>query len=235
MHVAVHPAESSDDCETFARVFADNQRAVGLEHAIWIFRIDNEIRKIEWPPHHPLAFVALVPRHPAVVGTEQRAVRRFDESVNAFGVRRRDRHCKPAIRFLRETFVGLRRNFRPCVAAIRGTKQSAGRRRGGTFPAGAVLPPFAPEIPHVCKHDVGIGRIHRDVGATGRKIRALENLLPSLAAIGCFVEATVRRITPKRAGHSNEDSVAASRINDDPRNALRFFQTNVRPRFAAIG
>src|SRR5205823_12360510 len=176
VHVAVHPAESAHHRETFSSVLADNQRAVGLEHAVWIFGIHDQIREVERTPYHPLALVTLFPCHPAIIGNEQRAIRRFDKSINALRVRRRDRYGDAAIRFLWETFIGLKRDFRPSIATVAGTKQSAGRGRARTVAARAVLPAFAPEIPHSGKHNLGIGRVDCYVRATGRKIRSLENL-----------------------------------------------------------
>src|SRR5436190_21810428 len=100
------------------------------------------------------------------------------------------------MRFFRKTFIRLRRDLRPGVATVRGTKQSTGRRRGGTFAAGAVLPAFAPEIPHRGVHDIGIDRIESDLCATGRKIRSLESLLPRFTAVGRFVQSAIGRIAP---------------------------------------
>ena len=118
VHVAMHPAEAANHGEAFARVLANNQRAISLEYAVGILWIDNQVRKIKRPPHHPLALVSLLPRHAAIVGNKQGAIRRFHKSVNPLGIRRRDRHCKTAVRFHRETFIGLRRNLRPSVAAV---------------------------------------------------------------------------------------------------------------------
>src|SRR5205823_2723606 len=101
---------------------------------------------------------------------------RFDKSIHAFGIRKRYGHRDAAIWFFWETFVGLSRDLCPCVAAVRGPEQSAGGRRGRTFAARAVLPAFAPEIPHCGKHDVGIARVDFYIGATRRKICSFENL-----------------------------------------------------------
>ena len=68
--IAVHPAETAYYCETLAAILADDHRAVCLKHAVRIFWIDNQFREVERAPHHPLAFIALVPRGAAVVGNE---------------------------------------------------------------------------------------------------------------------------------------------------------------------
>ena len=39
--IAVAPLKAADDRETFAAVFTQNQRAIRLENAVGIFRIDN--------------------------------------------------------------------------------------------------------------------------------------------------------------------------------------------------
>jgi len=75
VHVAVHPPESADHRETFARILADNHRAIRFKYAVGILWIDNQIREIERAPYHPLTFVSFFPAHAAIVGDEQRAIR----------------------------------------------------------------------------------------------------------------------------------------------------------------
>jgi hypothetical protein len=75
--------KSAHDREAPAGVLAYNERAVGLEQAIRIFGIDNQICKVKRTPHHPVAFVAFVPCRATIVRNEKRAVGRFDETVNA--------------------------------------------------------------------------------------------------------------------------------------------------------
>ena len=76
--------ETADDGEALAGVFAQDQRSVGLEDAIRILRINDQVREVERTPDHPIAFVALIPGRAAVVGDKERAVGGFDKSVNAF-------------------------------------------------------------------------------------------------------------------------------------------------------
>src|SRR5437660_11406452 len=114
-------------------------------------------------------------------------------------------------------------------------EQSARRERGRTVATGAVLPAFAPEIPHRSEHDIGIRGVDCQVCATGRKIRSLEDLLPCLAAIGRFVQTAFRRIAPQGARNRSEYRIAVCRANFDLRNALGFLQASPRPRFTTIG
>src|SRR4029077_20686637 len=78
-------------------------------------------------------------------------------------------------------------------------------------------------------------RVDLDIGATCRKVRPLEDLLPRFAAVDRFVQTTVGRIAPQRARNRDEHRVAVSWINRNPCDAFRFLQASVRPRFAAIG
>ena len=74
MRVPVCPLKTTDDRKAPARVFAQNQSAVGFEYAIRIFWIDDKSCEVERTPHHPITFVALVPCHAAIVGNKQRAI-----------------------------------------------------------------------------------------------------------------------------------------------------------------
>ena len=86
VHIAVAALETADDGKAFARVFAQNQWAVGLEDAVRIFRIDDQVREIERTPDHPVALVAFVPRRAGVIGNEERAVSGFDKTINALRI-----------------------------------------------------------------------------------------------------------------------------------------------------
>src|SRR5206468_4664664 len=134
--VAVSALKTAYHRKTFASVLAHNQCSVGFEEAVRILWIHNEIREVERAPYHPLALVALVPGHSAVIGNEQRALWRFDKHINALRVRRRNLHRDPTVWFFRETLVGFLRDLRPGVAAIRGTEQSASRRCSRTLATG---------------------------------------------------------------------------------------------------
>src|SRR5207302_7920813 len=123
--VSMTSLKTADCGEAFAAVFTQNQRAVGFENTIGIFWIDNQPREIKRTPHHPIAFVALLPGRAAVIRNKQRARRRFDKTVNAFWIRRCDRDREPAVRFLRKTFVRFWGNFGPALAAVVRTEQSA--------------------------------------------------------------------------------------------------------------
>src|SRR4029078_8397092 len=76
--------------EGLAAVLALDQREIGLEQAIGIGRIDNEIGEVRRPPYHRLAVVAAIPGLAAVVGTVQRALHALYRRVDDAGVRWRD-------------------------------------------------------------------------------------------------------------------------------------------------
>ena len=74
VHVAVCASEAADHRKALAAVFAENQRAIGLEHAIGIFRVDDQVRKIKRTPNHPVALVPLCPGLSTIVGNVESAV-----------------------------------------------------------------------------------------------------------------------------------------------------------------
>ena len=226
--------KSAHGREALARVLAHDERAVSLEKAVRILRIDDQVREVKRTPNHPVALVAFVPGRAAIIRNEERAVGRFDEAINALRIRRRDRDRETAVRFLRKTFAVFRRDFGPGRAAIGRTEEAAGRRRVRSVAAGAERPAFAAEIPHRGEEHIGIRRIHRDRRATGRKIAALQDQIPGVAAIGRLIETAIGRIAPERAGHGRVNGVAVLRADDDFRDALGVRQTDARPGFAAI-
>ena len=64
VHVAMRTVEAADRSEALAAVLAQDECAVSLEDAVGIFRVDDEVRKVERAPDHPLALVALRPGLP---------------------------------------------------------------------------------------------------------------------------------------------------------------------------
>ena len=154
--------ESPNRGETFARVLTHDERAISLKNAVRIFWIDNQVREIERAPYHPITSVPFVPGQSAIVGDEERALGRFDESVNPFRVRRRDSDRKPAIRFFRKALVIFRHDLCPCFPAVTRTKQAAGGRFVGTAATRTVFPSFAAKIPHSGKHHIWIVGIECD-------------------------------------------------------------------------
>src|SRR3984893_2540877 len=100
---------------------------------------------------------------------------------------------------------------------------------------GTITPACATKIPHPGKQHIGIYRIERDSRAPGRKIAAFQNQLPRLAAVGCLVEAAVRRIAPERPGHRRENSVAVFCTNENLSDSLGLLQTRVYPGLTAVG
>src|SRR5205085_11530898 len=89
MHIAVHAAEAAHSGKAFTRVVTYDHGPVSFEKAIGIFRIDDQVGEIKWPPDHPLTFVALVPCAAAIVGNEESTVDRLHESIDAFRIGRR--------------------------------------------------------------------------------------------------------------------------------------------------
>ena len=67
MRVAVRSLKAAHRRKAFTRILAHNQRAIGLEHAVWIFWIDNQVREVKRAPYHPLAFVTLLPRQAGII------------------------------------------------------------------------------------------------------------------------------------------------------------------------
>src|SRR5205085_1469993 len=153
---------------------------------------------------------------------------------NALWVRWRDRHRQPAVRLFRKTFVGFGRDLDPGRAAIRGAEQPAGRWFVRAVAAGTERPAFPPKIPHAGEEEVRIVRIHRDPRRAGRGIPTLQNLVPGLAAIRCFVEAPIGRIAPERSGHRRINRVAARRTHDDFRDPFRVRQPGEIPGLATV-
>src|SRR5438105_6356291 len=116
--------ETTNHGEAFACVLTQNQCAVGFENTVRIFRVNGQIRKVEWPPYHPIALVPLVPCRPAIIGDEKGAISRFDKSVNAFRVGRRDSDRDPAVWVFWERFRVFRSDRRPCGARVTGSKHA---------------------------------------------------------------------------------------------------------------
>ena len=146
--------ETANRGEALAAVLAQDERAISLEDAIGILRVNDQVGKVERAPDHPLALVALVARSAAVVGNKERALGRLDKSVDALRIGGRDCHRQPAVGFLRKTLVRFRSNFLPGLAAVGRAKESAARwiaRRGA---ARAIDPALAPEIPQPGEKDV---------------------------------------------------------------------------------
>ena len=228
------PLETADYGKAFARVLAQDERAVGFEDAIRILRIDDQVRKVKRPPDHPGALVAFVPRQPAIIGDKERAVGGFDKSVNTFRIGRRDRDCDAAVRLLRKTFAVLGSKLSPRRATISRAKQSAAGRLVRTITAGAERPSFATKIPQAREHLVRISRIERDGRGAGGKVRALQHEVPIFAPVRRFVETAIGRIAPERAGHGRVNGVAVFRADDNLRHALRIGQARAGPRFTAV-
>jgi len=61
--------------KAFSAIFADDQGTIGFKQAVRVLGINNQIRKVEWTPDHPLTFVAFLPCCAPVVRHEQRALR----------------------------------------------------------------------------------------------------------------------------------------------------------------
>ncbi len=82
--------------------------------------------------------------------------------------------------------------------------------------------------------DVGVLRIHRDVGDAGVGADR-QHRLPRLAAVGRLVEAAVAAGAPQRADGADVDDVGVARIDEDVLDVLGVLEPHARPRLAGIG
>src|ERR1700716_42768 len=162
----------ADPAEALAAIRADDQRTIGLEDAIFILWINDEIGKIEWTPDHSLAAIAHLPRASSVTRAIERILWRncFDECVDDVRIRRRNRHGNASPRLGRETLRARLIEIAPRRPAIRGLEHPPGARRRLAIAARAEGPSLAAEIPHSGIHGLRILRIHRHHRAAGRRI-----------------------------------------------------------------
>ena len=194
------PWKPPTDGETLAAVFAQDQRAVGLENAIRIFRIDDQVREIKRTPDHPVALVALVPglrRHHRKQRARCRSIRQKRKRVSHSTARSRPRGGRRVSSENPCCFSGVI-SFQVAPPSADAKKSAAGRLVRAVA-AGTERPAFAPKIPQAGEHNVRIGRIDRDRRGAGGKVGAFQNEVPGLAAIGRFVETAIGRIAPERA------------------------------------
>src|SRR5439155_19917341 len=98
----------ADSAKALSSIQADDERAIRFEDPVFIFRIDDEIREIEWTPDHRLTAIAHLPGASAVARAVERVLRWncFDESVDNIWVRRCDSYCDATPRLSRQTFSG---------------------------------------------------------------------------------------------------------------------------------
>ena len=118
------------------------------------------------------------------------------------------------------------------VAAIGRTEQAAGRRRVRAVATGTECPAFAAEIPHArrgARSDWPDPS--RSIEQPVERLRAFQDQVPRLAAIGRLVETAIRRIAPQRARHGRVNRVAVLRTHDDLRDPLGVRQTRHASRF----
>src|SRR6266513_1025473 len=98
-----------------------------------------------------------------------------------------------------------------------------------------VFPPSVERNNPLAEGAVGLSPPERYSQPLRRKSHIVANMISGFVGSIARSVQPVERIAPQRARHGCEDSVAASRIHHDPRNALRFLQASPRPRFTAIG
>ena len=94
-------------------------------------------------------------------------------------------------------------------AAISGNVQSA------AWPAGAKSPALPPKIPKGSENRFWRLRAHGNQAAAGRAIGTGENLLPTFAAIGGFVDASFVVVVPQVPGGAGIDGVAVLGIDQN--------------------
>ena len=235
VQVAVHAVEAADDREALAAVLGEDQVAVGLEDALGVPGIDDQVGEVERPPHHPLTLVAPLPAVAAVVRDEEPGVGRLDEGVGGFRLARRKAHRDASVGFRRQPLAGGRRELGPARPAVGAAVEPAARRRLRALAARSVGPAPAAEVPERGDEDVGTAGLHRDVSAAGREIPALEHQLPGLAAVRGPVQAPIGRVAPELAGYAGVDGVRGARIDEDPRDALGLRQPREGPGLPGVG
>ena len=82
--VEVTVCASRDIAETLAPVRTHDEWAVGFVDLILVFRIDDEVGKVERSPHHALTSVECLPGFTSVIGAIESVLWRlsFDERVD---------------------------------------------------------------------------------------------------------------------------------------------------------
>src|SRR5713101_8818487 len=195
VEIAVRSA--GDVAEALAAVIAGDERSVGLVNLVFVFRIDDQVREVERTPDHGLAAIELLPGRAGIIGAIKRILGwlGFDEGVDDVRLRLRDshRHATPS---LARQSLGAR-DFVPGRAAVGRLPESAAARGVRSLAARSERPSSAAEIPEAGIDGLRTRFVHRYHRAAGGEIRSLQDLIPRLAAVACFVDAAVRTVAPQ--------------------------------------
>ncbi len=108
-----------------------------------------------------------------------------------------------------------------------------GHVNAGTRSAGFEEPGPAPELPHGRNEFVRIRGVHDQISDAGAIID-IQDFHPGFAAIGGFVNAAVRRVSPGRTLRAHVHHVRIFRMDDDAMTVARVVKPEVRPGFARV-
>ena len=215
VEVAVCP--TADGAEALAAIGAHDEATPRLVHLVLVLRVHDEVGEVERPPHHVLAAVARLPRPAAIVRSIEAVPGRcrFDERIDDVRIGRRNGDCHASPRLGRKARRRGGGEIGPRRATIGALEQATRTRRRLAVAAGAECPALATEIPHAGVQRLRILRVHREHGATGGQVAALQDLRPALSAIAGSIHAALVAVAPELAGHADIDRVGCRRVDDD--------------------
>ena len=190
--------------------------------------VERPLRQRVVAVHHPPRVAAVVrsPQHSLVI--IQLAVLTIgvglDERVNPVRIVRRHRQADLAEWWFRQSVSG---EVRPRAAAVAGPVESAAL--SPTLPT----PCPNPHLPHAGKQDLRIVGIHHNVRSP-RVFVHEQDVLPCLTPVRGAKHAALLLRTVEVPHRGGEDDVGIVGVDDDPSDAARAFQAQVRPCLAAV-
>ena len=209
-----------------AVIRTQSRRAEDVDRVLAL-RVDKKFDVIPGPLRQTIVVRDLPPAFAGIGRNEQAAlilVRiALDQRPDLFRVRTADgdRHLA---HFFGQAFFQL---F-PGLAAIDRLVKAAARAAADHFPRQtAVFPHRGVQYPRV-------GHIHRQLGGTCFVVDE-ENVLPRHAAVHGLVYPALRRMAVQSALSRDKDDVRVLRVDDDPRDVLRFVEPHLLPRLAGVG
>ena len=193
-------------------------------HLVGIVRRHDTAGVIKRPVEKGPVMIDLLPGFTAVIRPPEALVSVFDERIHTVGIIGGYGHGDFSDFPVRQA---LSRQLLPCGPAVDRFMQ-ASPRAAAPFPPG-----FDQHRPHPGKKDARVVGIHGDVG-TPRVFVHEKHLFPGFAAIGGPENAPVF-LWPVTVPHgSGQHDVRATRIDHDPADAARFFQTHALPGLSGI-